>query len=322
MSSLPQAGAQNDASLPSRPVPAGLVLNIMRFSLHDGPGIRTTVFLKGCPLRCRWCHNPESQSREPELLYFEDRCIHCGDCVLACPQNALEQHLNLAPQLLHHPQLCRRCGECVEACPGAARQLLGRWMTVPEVLTEVLKDEVFYEESGGGITISGGEPLQQSDFVEALLAACKGQGLRTVLDTCGFADPAVLRRLSEHVDLFFYDLKLMNSEKHLRLTGVDNDLILKNLKMLAESGSAVAVRIPVLPGVNDDNENFDALSRFLSPLGIRDIDLLPYHELGNDKYRRLNLSCDMEGVAPPTTTELETIAARLRRDGFHVRIGD
>ncbi len=317
MSDRPQTGAESHRSPSSGAAPAGLVFNIMRFSLHDGPGIRTTVFLKGCPLRCSWCHNPESQSREPEIFYFGERCIHCGECVLACPHNALE----LDPLLLDHPEQCLRCGECVSACPGAARQLAGRWMTVAEVLTELLKDEVFYDESGGGVTISGGEPLLQANFVEELLAACKARRLQTVLDTCGFANSEVLRRVSKHVDLFFFDLKVMDSEKHLHLTGVKNDLILKNLKMLAESGSAITVRVPILPGVNDDSENLDALSRYLSPLGIRDIDLLPYHELGNGKYPRLNLSCGTAGVEPPTTMELETIAARLRRDGFHVRIG-
>jgi pyruvate formate lyase activating enzyme len=318
MGSPAKPDALRDTGLPIPAAPAGLVFNIMRFSLHDGPGIRTTVFLKGCPLRCRWCHNPESQSREPEILYFSERCIHCGDCILACPHGVLglnQQHFN-------RPELCQHCGECVEACPSAARQIAGRRMTVAEVLTEVLKDEVFYEESGGGVTISGGEPLLQADFLEELLAACKARRLHTVLDTCGFADSGILRRVSRYVDLFYYDLKLMNSEKHLRFTGVKNELILENLKMLAEGGSAITVRVPVLPGVNNDDENFEALSRFLTPLGIREIDLLPYHELGNQKYRRLNLSCGMEGVDPPTTEELETIAARLKRDGFHVRIGD
>jgi len=318
MSSQPQTGPQNHPSLPSGTAPAGLVFNLMRFSLHDGPGIRTTVFLKGCPLRCRWCHNPESQSAEPEIVYFGERCIHCGDCVLACPHGAL----HLDRQLLHHPELCRRCGECVDACPSAARQLAGRWMTVPEVLAEVLKDEVFFDESGGGITISGGEPLRQAVFVEALLAACKARRIRTVLDTCGFADPEVMRRVSEHVDLFLYDLKLMNSERHLLFIGVKNDLILQNLKMLAERGSAIIIRVPVIPGVNDDSDNFDALSGHLFPLGLLDIHLLPYHRFGSDKYRRLHLSSGMEGVDPPTTEQMETIAARLRRDGFHVRIGD
>ncbi|MGO8759048.1 MAG: glycyl-radical enzyme activating protein [Terracidiphilus sp.] len=316
MDSPPKNGAQTDEGQPLPAPPVGLVFNIMRFSLHDGPGIRTTVFLKGCPLRCRWCHNPESQSSEPEILYFGGRCIRCGDCVLACPHGALDAQLN------NHPEQCLHCGECVEACPSTARQLVGRWMTVEKVLAEALKDEVFYEESGGGITISGGEPLQQADFVVALLAACKARRFHTVLDTCGFAAPDVLRQVSEHVDLFFYDLKLMNSEKHLSLTGVNNDLILQNLAMLAKGGSAIRVRVPILPGFNNDYENLDALSQYLSPLGIREIDLLPYHELGSGKYRRMNLSGDMEGAVPPTTAEMETIAARLRRDGFHVRIGD
>ena len=316
MGSLAKPDALRDTALPFPAAPPGLVFNIMRFSLHDGPGIRTTVFLKGCPLHCRWCHNPESQSSEPEIHYFDERCIHCGDCVLACPHGALDA------QLRSRTELCLHCGACVEACPCAARQLVGRRMTVAEVLAEVLKDEVFYEESGGGITISGGEPLQQADFVEALLAACKASRLHTVLDTCGFADPDVLRRVSEHVDLFFFDLKMMNSEKHLRHTGVNNDLILQNLAMLAEGGNAIRVRVPILPGFNDDEENLDALSKYLSPLGIREIDILPYHELGNDKYRRMNLSSGMENVVPPTSAKMETIAARLRRDGFQVRIGD
>jgi len=317
MNSLQQIAVQNHPSLRPGEPPTGLVFNLMHFSLHDGPGIRTTVFLKGCPLRCRWCHNPESQSREPELIYFEERCIHCGDCVGVCPHGAL----HLDKQLTHDPKLCQHCGACVDACPSGARQLAGRRMTVPEVLAEVMKDQVFFDESGGGVTVSGGEPLLQAGFVEALLAACKERRIRTVLDTCGFADPGVLRRVSEHVDLFFYDLKLMDSEKHLRFTGVKNELILQNLKMLAECGKSIVVRVPVIPGVNDDSENFDALSECLTSFGLQDVDLLPYHSLGSDKYERLHMSHDMEGVEPPTDEEMETLAERLRRDKFNVRIG-
>jgi pyruvate formate lyase activating enzyme len=194
-------------------------------------------------------------------------------------------------------------------------------MTVPDVLREISKDQVFYDESGGGVTISGGEPLMQAAFVESLLAACRARRIRTVLDTCGLADSRVMLRVAEYVDLFHYDLKLMDPEKHQRFTGVKNDSILRNLKMLAERGSTIVVRMPVIPGVNDDGRNLDELSEFLSPLGLRDIDLLPYHRIGSGKYHRLSLPYEMEGVEPPTDGQMETMAARLRRDGFTVRIG-
>jgi pyruvate formate lyase activating enzyme len=194
-------------------------------------------------------------------------------------------------------------------------------MTVPDVLAEVVKDEVFFDESGGGITISGGEPLMQASFVESLLAACRSRRIRTVLETCGFADPDLVGRITENVDLFLYDLKLMDRERHQHFTGVRNDLILQNLRMLAERRRAVIVRVPIIPGVNDDDANLDALSGFLSPLGLRDIDLLPYHRIGSDKYHRLRLPYQMEGVDPPSTEQMETIAAHLRGRGFRVRIG-
>jgi pyruvate formate lyase activating enzyme len=194
-------------------------------------------------------------------------------------------------------------------------------MTVPEVLAEVLKDQVFFDESRGGVTVSGGEPLSQPAFVEALLAECRARRIRTVLDTCGFADSNVIRRVSTCVDLFLYDLKLMDAEKHRRYTGTNNDLILHNLKILADQGSVVRVRVPIIPGVNDNRDNIDALSGFLSSLGLREIDLLPYHRIGSDKYHRLHLCNRMENVGPPAPEQMETLAARLRRDGFCVRIG-
>ena len=309
--------AQSPSSPRPELAPSGLVFNVMRFSLHDGPGIRTTVFLKGCPLRCWWCHNPESQSPTPEVIYFEERCIRSGDCVRACPNRALR----LDPQLILDSHLCRHCGDCADACAVTARQAAGRWMTVPDVLSEVVKDEVFFDESGGGITISGGEPLMQASFVESLLAACRSRRIRTVLETCGFADPDLVGRIAENVDLFLYDLKLMDRERHRHFTGVRNDLILQNLRTLAERGRAVIVRVPIIPGVNDDGANLEALSGFLSPLGLRDIDLLPYHRIGSDKYHRLGLPYRMEGVDPPTAEQMETIATHLRGRGFSVRIG-
>ena len=318
MHRLPLATERNRPSLPAAPAPVGLVLNIMRFALHDGPGIRTTVFLKGCPLHCWWCHNPESQSPQLEVIHFEDRCIRSGDCVRACPHGALRLEEG---RLLHDPARCEHCGECVIACPANARQMAGRWMSVPEVLAEVSKDRVFFEESGGGVTISGGEPLMQGTFVDSLLAGLRARRIPTVLDTCGMADPDLVARVSENVDLFFYDLKLMDPEKHRQYTGMGNDLILENLKRLAERKSAVVVRVPVVPGVNDDDANLDALVAFLKPLGLRKIDLLPYHRMGSDKYHRLHLSYRMEGTVPPSDGRMESLAARLTRDGFIVRIG-
>jgi pyruvate formate lyase activating enzyme len=309
--------AQPKTNLASQEEPRGLVFNIMRFSLHDGPGIRTTVFLKGCPLRCGWCHNPEGQLSWPEVIYFEERCLRCGDCVRACPEGAL----HLDGTITTDPTLCRRWGKCVDACSGGARELAGRWMSVPDVVAEVAKDEVFYEESGGGVTISGGEPLMQAAFVEPLLAACRARRIHTVLDTCGFADPDVVRRVSEWVDLFLYDLKLMDGEKHRRFTGVKNDRIVENLRTLAEIGSQVIVRIPIIPGVNDEDTDIAAMSAFLTRVGLRRIDLLPYHRIGSDKYDRLHRRYELNDIAPPTAEHMAIIAARLSQDGFSVHVG-
>ncbi len=296
----------------------GLIFDLMRFSLHDGPGIRTTVFLKGCSLHCWWCHNPESQHRRPELLFFEDRCTLCGDCVAACPYGALYIEDGA---VVTDPSLCRASGECVEVCAAEARRMAGRWITVEELLADLSRDQLYFDESGGGVTLSGGEPLMQAAFAEQLLAELHARRIHTVLDTSGFANPVLMRRVSPNVDLFHYDLKLMDPVKHEKYTGVKNDLILANLKTLAEQGSAVIVRMPIIPGINDGDDDIGAASAYLQQLGLKNVDLLPYHRIGGDKYRRLHREYQLPDLVPPSAEHMESLAARFTRDGFTVRVG-
>jgi len=296
---------------------SGLVSNIMRFALHDGPGIRTTVFLKGCQLGCWWCHNPESHEFEPSLMYVESRCRLCGDCVAACPHGAIAIEDGVVRTLVN----CRRCGTCVEACVAGARQLPGQRMTVSKALQEIERDIVFFDESGGGVTISGGEPLSQPAFAEALLSGCRQRRIHTVLDTCGFAQRDVALRIGGLADLVLYDLKLLDPVAHERYTGVSNAPILANLEALVEAGRSIIVRVPLIPGVNDNPEEMRALTGFVSRLGLRRIDLLPYHQIGSDKYRRLGMTRRLDGIEPPPAAEVSRIASELSARGFEVRIG-
>ncbi|HYH01416.1 MAG TPA: glycyl-radical enzyme activating protein [Terriglobales bacterium] len=289
----------------------------MRFSLHDGPGIRTTVFLKGCPLSCWWCHNPESQSPRSEVMYAADRCVSCGDCVQACTHQALTWRNGP----VRDADRCTNCGDCAKVCPSDARRLVGQWITADEVVRRARRDQVFFEQSGGGVTFSGGEPLMQPDFLFAALSACKAEGLHTTVDTCGFARPETLVRISEKTDLFLFDVKLIDSERHKHFTGVSNGLILENLAMLVKMKKPVFVRIPIVPGVNDDEANICASMELLSRTGIQKVDLLSYHETGTDKYRRLGSNYGLQDVTPPSPEKMKDLSDRFCREGFAVRIG-
>lgn len=296
---------------------AGLVFNILRFCLHDGPGIRTTVFLKGCPLSCWWCHNPEGQSPQPDLLYYEARCRQCGSCMVVCPHGeAAEQNGAIRPT-----PLCERCGACVQVCVAGAREMLGREMTVSEVMREVERDIIVYEESGGGVTLSGGEPLQQARFTMALLAACRARRIHTALETCGMAPREALLEAAHQADLVLYDLKVLDPLKHRQYTGASNQAILANLEALAAAGEPLVVRLPVIPGVNDDEADLRDYIRFLARLGLRHLDLLPYHRIGIDKYRRLDRPYRLPETPAPTAARNRAVAAQFEKEGFEVTIG-
>jgi pyruvate formate lyase activating enzyme len=297
----------------------GIIFDVKKFSIHDGPGIRTTVFFKGCPLACSWCHNPESQSPEPELALRPDRCIRCGACVSACAHGAISMS---SDAVATDAERCVRCGACVEVCYAEARELLGRGMTVAQVMAEIGRDVVFYDESGGGVTFSGGEPLSQPDFLLALLRACKQEEIHTALDTCGFSPWETLDRVREYVDLFLYDLKLMDDARHRKYTGVSNALILGNLQALSQRGHTIVLRVPVVPGINDDDEGIRRVGSFAAALPrLSRVDLLPYHHAGVEKYHRLNRVYGLPGTRPPTDERMAHIAHVLREFGLPVRIG-
>ncbi len=297
----------------------GTIFDIKRYAIHDGPGIRTTVFLKGCPMRCAWCHNPESRAAGPEMSVRTSRCIACGRCAEACPHDAVSRPGNPKGT---DPNKCTLCGACVEACPTGAREIIGRQVTVEETMDEILRDRVFFEQSGGGVTFSGGEPLAQPEFLAAMLARCKAEELHTALDTSCHAPWEILEGVLPMVGLFLCDLKQMDARRHEDVTGVSNELILENLRQLDRRGAEITVRIPVIPGVNDDEANLEASGRFVASLSaVARVDLLPYNEAVRGKLGRLGGDYVPLETTPPTNEQMKTIAARLKRFGLQVRIG-
>ena len=292
----------------------GVIFDIQHYSIHDGPGIRTTVFLKGCPLRCLWCSNPESQNDRPEIMFDTSRCTRCERCVEVCPHNASVKQEN---EIRISRELCKGCATCVALCPGEARRITGSIREVKEVLQEVVKDRLFYENSGGGVTLSGGEPMNQPEFTGALLKQWKERGIHTVLDTSGYVQTELWDPVLENVDMILYDLKHMDPQKHREFTGVSNERILVNARKLASLKIPMVMRIPLIPGYNDTNENSESCARFIKKLGITDVELLPFHKLCVTKYAKLQKEWTLEDTIPPSQERLEELKGIFAAQGLN-----
>jgi len=297
----------------------GEIFDIKKYAIHDGPGIRTTVFFKGCPLSCWWCHNPESLSTAPQRLYRRERCIGCQECLTTCSNGAIRE---FEGQLQWTADDCRYCRSCAKACPAEAVEFIGQTMTVEEIVTEITKDTLFYDQSNGGVTISGGEPLMQPAFLMALLDACGEKGIHRTVDTSGHADTQTLLETASRTDLFLSDLKHMDPQKHFRYTGVANDTILNNLKQLSHRGARIIIRLPVVPGINADKENIDRTGALAASLsGVIGINILPYHCAAEAKYRNLGLKNKTPDVQRPSGDVIASVARQLESYALEVKIG-
>lgn len=300
------------------------VFNIQSYSIHDGPGIRVTVFVKGCPLRCLWCANPESNLTKPQLMFYANKCTGCTACVSACPNTAVSITVKEDKPLVYTDRtLCSDCGKCVSVCPTGARELAGKDMTVSEVLKQVLKDRMFMEGSGGGMTVSGGEPLMHPDFTEALLKAAKEEGLHTAVESCSFASREVVERVFRYVDLALLDIKHMDSTAHKKLTGVPNEQILDNIKYIRNVLNVpVMISVPTIPGYNDSDDNIAATAKFVADElnGKVNIRLLPYHRLGESKNESLGKGMDMS-IEVPQDDHMQHLKAIAESFGVETQIG-
>lgn len=296
----------------------GIVFDIQRYSLHDGPGLRTNVFLKGCGLNCRWCSNPEAKQPQPEIAFFERTCFLCGDCVPVCPEAAI---LMVDDQLIWDRSKCNQCGNCAEVCTAHSFSMIGTEMTAGAVVAEVLRDAPFYTGSGG-MTLTGGEPTLQPEFGEAVLCLCKEEGVNTAIETCGAVRWQNIERLLPFLDMVLFDLKHVDPARHRQFTGASNTLVLDNLRRTAQAGANLIVRIPLIPGFNADRDSLAAIAEFIQSLRtVREIHLLAYHTLGRSKYRALGIPYPMESHPPMKLEEAEVWANVVREFGFNVLVG-
>ena len=299
----------------------GVVFNIQHYSIHDGPGIRTTVFLKGCPLSCLWCQNPESQDLKPVIFFDAEKCTGCGMCVNVCPETAIRI---IDGKSATDRRLCNGAGKCAEICPNEARSLMGRYMSGAEVFDDVNADAIFYQNSGGGVTLSGGDPVAQPAFSIDILKRCRSAGIHTAIETCGFARWDTLKAILEYTDLVLYDIKHMDPGRHKQYTAVSNKLILDNAKKIRmELNLPMHARLPIIPGYNDSSENLNAAARFIArELGNEvQVHLLPYHRLGETKYERMEKPGGCVRIAPPGDERMKELKKIFEALGLTVIIG-
>lgn len=297
-----------------------LIFDIKRYSINDGPGIRATIFFKGCPLNCRWCHNPESISPKVQKLFTAAKCIGCGECCRVCPVGACRL---TAEGVVTDSGLCVLCGKCAEVCPTLATQMSGRYYSTAELMKVIEKERPFFDQSGGGVTFSGGEPLLFPDFLIEVLKACGKQGVHRAIDTSGFVKQETLLNVAKHADLFLYDLKMIDSEKHINYTGVDNQLILDNLRALSDSGAEIQVRIPLIGGVNDDDESVAAMAAYLAelPKEVRAVNLLPFHDVAKGKDQKLGQERNLAALSEPDSDTLQRVKAAFSGYGLVASVG-
>lgn len=296
----------------------GKIFNIQRFSVNDGIGIRTIVFLKGCPLRCKWCSNPESQEVFNQLIYNEKNCIGCGRCIKKCTKNAIYYKDD---KCKIDWDKCDSCGECTDECFGKALEIEGKEMTVEEVIDEIKKDYSHFLRSNGGLTISGGEPLMQGSFTKNLLLEAKKSGINTAIETTAYAKEEEVREILPLVDMFLLDIKSMDDEKHIKFTGVSNKIIIENARLIAEEGREVIIRVPIIPSFNDDKKSIREIARFVRELEVVDmINLLPYHKLGVNKYTSLGRQYELENLELLSEEKIESLKEEVLKEGLLCKI--